>query len=460
MLGSSQAPVPAQVLATAELKSNCPEARTKVAPLIAGRKLLIAADTPYYRKVIGLTFTDEGMEVTTVADGQEALESLEQGVPDVILADVSMPVIGGYELCELIKQSERFRRIPVMLLVGSFEPFDEAEARRVGADDVVTKPFQSIRQLVSRVGSLLAGKTGDEESSAHDYSTLGLEHSNAAPSAPDVHAMPESNVKVFVEAPSMTETDSTESHEPAGSACSADIDLQTADTMKLERIGDEPPAPVSEAIAYAQDDTAQMESVSKTEQKEDSSANVRFDEPAAGIGAPEMSEQPTQQTTTRHDSAVFDDALLDLGDFDTTPRALAEDVILDLDYEEPAGEPLGEALSELGATAAQPAPESAVAFEAAAPVEIIATASSYEEVPVAVVERQGWAIVAEALPVSVVEEEQSAGEPSLALSPEAIDAIARRAVEHLSDKVVREIAWEVVPELAELLIKKKLEEQK
>jgi hypothetical protein len=56
--------------------------------------------------------------------------------------------------------------------------------------------------------------------------------------------------------------------------------------------------------------------------------------------------------------------------------------------------------------------------------------------------------------------EQGAVDPGLGLSPEAIDAIARRAVEYMSEKVVREIAWEVVPELAELLIKKKLEEQK
>ena len=57
-------------------------------------------------------------------------------------------------------------------------------------------------------------------------------------------------------------------------------------------------------------------------------------------------------------------------------------------------------------------------------------------------------------------EDQKSGEPTLGLSPEAMDAIARRVIEQMSDKVVREIAWEVVPELSELLIKKKLEEQK
>ena len=124
--------------------------------MITGRKLLLADDSIAIQKVIDLTFTDEGMEVTTVGDGQDALEKLNQFTPDVVLADIFMPGVDGYELCKFIKEDERFRGVPVMLLVGSFEPFDEAEAKRAGADDVVTKPFQSIRDLVSRVGSLVS----------------------------------------------------------------------------------------------------------------------------------------------------------------------------------------------------------------------------------------------------------------------------------------------------------------
>jgi CheY-like chemotaxis protein len=454
--------------------------------LIAGRKLLVADDSPAYRKLLDLTFTDEGMEVTTVGGAREAWEKLEQSPPDLVLADVFMPEISGYELCERIKQNERFGRIPVILLVGLHEPFDEAEARRVGADDVVTKPFESIRQLVGRVGSLLGGTTGAEESGAHEYSTLGLEHSDPTPSAaPDDQAMPEENVTVFVEAASMTETDVTDSNEPAGSTCAADIELQTADTMQLERIDDEPPVTTVEAIAYAQDDTAEMPRVTKANEREDSSAE-RFleealEEPAA-IDAPEMSEQSSQQVTPAHGSAVFDDALLDLGDFDSrTQRAIAEDVILDLDYEEPVGEPLGEPLSQQGAKVSEPVAESAAVFEPAAPAQVIAPRFAPEDAPVAVAEFQEWAIVTpletteapvevteatveevarHRLVEAVVEVEQTGGDANLSLSPETIDAIARRTVEHLSEKVVREIAWEVVPELAELLIKKKLEEEK
>ena len=84
-------------------------------------------------------------------------------LPDVVLADVFMPQMNGYEVCEYIKQNEKLKHIPVMLLVGSFEPFDEAEARRVGADDTLTKPFQSIRRLIDKVGALVSGRPPEEQ---------------------------------------------------------------------------------------------------------------------------------------------------------------------------------------------------------------------------------------------------------------------------------------------------------
>ena len=128
------------------------------------RKLLLADDSPTIQKVISLTFGDEGFEVVAVADGAEAVRALEdERPPDVLLADVCMPGPDGYELCERVKRDARLRGVPVVLLVGTFEPFNEAEARRVGADTVLTKPFQSIRDLVSKVGSLLGGESKHDE---------------------------------------------------------------------------------------------------------------------------------------------------------------------------------------------------------------------------------------------------------------------------------------------------------
>ena len=128
------------------------------------RRILLADDSLTIQKVVNLTFADEGIEVVAVGDGDAAMEKFIEATPDLVMADVHMPGLDGYRLCEMIKQDEETRRIPVILLVGSFEPFDEKEARRVGADDFIIKPFQSIRQLVNKVFALLDAKTDGENS--------------------------------------------------------------------------------------------------------------------------------------------------------------------------------------------------------------------------------------------------------------------------------------------------------
>src|SRR5262245_6283455 len=132
--------------------------------LLAGRKLLLADDSATIQKVIDLTFADEGVRVVTFGNGQDAIDQLLELQPDIVLADVFMPARNGYEVCEYVKTNEKLKHIPVMLLVGSFEPFDEAEARRVGADDILTKPFQSIRRLIDRVGALVTSPPVEKES--------------------------------------------------------------------------------------------------------------------------------------------------------------------------------------------------------------------------------------------------------------------------------------------------------
>lgn len=123
------------------------------------RRLLLADDSTTIQKVVNLTFADEGIEVVAVGDGDAAMQKFVEATPDLVMVDVNMPGLDGYRLCEMIKGDDETKAIPVILLVGSFEPFDEDEARRVGADDFLTKPFQSIRQLVNKVSDLLDART-------------------------------------------------------------------------------------------------------------------------------------------------------------------------------------------------------------------------------------------------------------------------------------------------------------
>jgi CheY-like chemotaxis protein len=130
---------------------------------ISKRRLLLADDSTTIQKVVNLTFAGENIEVVTVSDGDAAMRKFVEVEPDLVMADVNMPGLNGYQICEKIKQDARTKRIPVILLVGSFEPFDEEKAIRVGANDYLTKPFQSILQLVNKVSELLdAGMDADD----------------------------------------------------------------------------------------------------------------------------------------------------------------------------------------------------------------------------------------------------------------------------------------------------------
>jgi len=91
--------------------------------------------------VVGL-LAGERLEVTAVTDGYAAERSLEENRPDLVLADVFMAGKNGYELCGFVKQDPRFSGVPVILLVGSLEPFDAAGAAKLGADGKLTKPIE------------------------------------------------------------------------------------------------------------------------------------------------------------------------------------------------------------------------------------------------------------------------------------------------------------------------------
>jgi CheY-like chemotaxis protein len=117
------------------------------------RTILLADDSVTIRKIVELTFSESDIRVESVASGREALERLADLRPDLVLADVVMPGPSGYEVCRAIKESDR--PVPVLLLAGTFEPFDAVQARACGSDGHVTKPFDS-RHLVERVEDLLA----------------------------------------------------------------------------------------------------------------------------------------------------------------------------------------------------------------------------------------------------------------------------------------------------------------
>src|ERR1700687_5628683 len=118
-------------------------------------KILVADDNSNVQKTVALALADLGVEVIAVNNGEAAVRKLADISPDLVLADIFMPVRNGYEVCEYIKKDSRFSHVPVVLLVGAFDPLDEREAQRVGADGILKKPFFSTDPLITMVKALL-----------------------------------------------------------------------------------------------------------------------------------------------------------------------------------------------------------------------------------------------------------------------------------------------------------------
>src|SRR5258708_5109827 len=106
--------------------------------------------------MVVLALKDQGIDVVAVGNGEAAVRKITDIKPDLVLADVFMPVRNGYEVCKFVKDDSTLSHIPVILLVGAFDPLDEQEAQRVGADGVLKKPFVPPDPLISMVKSALA----------------------------------------------------------------------------------------------------------------------------------------------------------------------------------------------------------------------------------------------------------------------------------------------------------------
>ena len=119
-------------------------------------KILVADDNSNIQKMVGLALKDQGIDVVAVGNGEAAVRKIADLKPDLVLADVFMPVRNGYEVCRFVKEDPALAHIPVILLVGAFDPLDEQEAQRSGADGVLKKPFVPPDPLISMVKSALA----------------------------------------------------------------------------------------------------------------------------------------------------------------------------------------------------------------------------------------------------------------------------------------------------------------
>lgn len=149
------------------------------------KSLLVADDSLTIRKVIGMILSSEDVRVLSVDNGLEAVSKARELHPDLVLADVTMPGMSGYEVCEAIKSDPNTHGIPVLLLAGSFEPFDENRARAAQADAHLMKPFDS-QALLTKIWDLLgmSGEAVPASRSAQPITALPPGQTPRTPTAP------------------------------------------------------------------------------------------------------------------------------------------------------------------------------------------------------------------------------------------------------------------------------------
>jgi CheY-like chemotaxis protein len=366
------------------------------------KKILVADDSLTIQKVVELTFVDSDYRLTCVTNGRLALEKVRQDPPDVVLADVVMPEKNGYEVCEEIKKNPATASIPVILLAGTFEPFDRERAKRLGCDAIVSKPFDS-RELFRKVEELVEQRSGGAPVANPEWSGAAPERSTDPVAArPEERSLP----NPFTAA-------------PPNPFSAGFVEEDFTGSIRTLRAGRGEPL----AHLYGPDDVesalAAFREVEPRATHESLARNLDEGADTGVVSEPEGTSTDADDNRTRR---------IDVSDF-RAPRAGSErgeptvEVVADREPVEPLP-PLP-----LDMPARRETPEAA----AVAPSPHIASSS------------------------------RDAGTaPALELTEADIDRLAEKLaakiVEKLSDRIVREVAWEVVPETAELVVRERLRE--
>jgi CheY-like chemotaxis protein len=403
--------------------------------------LLLADDSITIQKVVELTFAETEHKVIAVGSGRDLFKRLPEVKPDVVLCDVVMPDMNGYEVCQTLKSDPATLHIPVVLLTGTFEPFDRDRALAAGCDAIVTKPFEA-RDLISTVEDLItrakampaasaeSGVLGEhgigEGVPSFDFSGSGFEQ--LAPPPPPPVPAPENGIDLTASSlgdsnPPLPRTAPPELQEPAASPSFAFGDQQSPANAeqpvvtapvpdaisRTKPIEPESPSPVSELpaftgepqgaapfVAEVADGTGPSEAPSTPP---DAASPVRLE--TASVFTPQ--EPPVQPAPARP---------VEEG---PTQRLLVKPIMSEGHHESPpfaAGTLSDEEIERIARRAVELIPAQAAGAQSA-------------------VEGQ--------------------------LTDEQVDRIAKKVVELAAPQLER-IAWDVIPDMAEMVVRKRIAE--
>ena len=449
-----------------------------------GHKVLLADDSITVQKIVKLSLTEEGIEVIAVGNGEQAVQQLETMRPDLVMADVFMPGKDGYEVCEFVKAQPHLKDVPVILLVHAFEPFDPDRAKKVGADQQLTKPFQSIRTLVNTVRDLLQSAV-EGETATSGVSALNSISTPPAATAPII-SQPIQPEEEFAAVSSLTSEVNVRSvpEMPYGTTAKPGFVMTPAPTPSAQ-VPEMPepslPVPLTTGNGLSREDLLpppELSVLSPSVQEEPTIiqpewqpatlpglTNISPSEAISPSFAP-ISLAPAAPTEDSFALGALTDDVLDLSDVfppDTGGLLLTSASLHTNQFATDL--PL---LAVLGATPAFMQEASAITISAdartlsaetpsatfAGSFDVAAGHLSFPLEPTSFVQ----ASPAQDVHAGTV---SKSDEMSALPIPEAvIEEIVTRVIQRLSTNAIQEIAWEIVPEMAEMLIRKQISQQK
>ena len=419
------------------------------------KTILLADDSITIQKVVELTFSEADYRVICVSSGGQALKKVAEVRPDVVLLDVIMPEKNGYEVCEQLKRNPATAGIPILLLTGTFEPFDKKRAETAGANGHLTKPFES-QALVARVEELIA-------------------------STPSVSVDDQGGRMDIISGGEVYRVDPARASEGMRPAPPAGADLQATATQAA-------PASIADKFGSGPVMAAPVPSPMDEDLDRETQPHPALATPDPGAGGSFVGFSDVGMEAGMEGAIVpdrFDDqsdalstATAKLRRDDVVPRGGAEnpgpsgagassaarpphdgfsgpfEEVFDLDDETPPDAAGGGRPEEEGTGGWAPPPEAppAETWQAVDEPEESAQRKASPRMPPddpAPAPRPG---------VGRGRPEPAADGRNVALTPEMIDLIAEKVVERLADRVVREVAWEVVPGVAEALVRKRIKE--
>ena len=368
-----------------------------------GHRILLADDSLTIQKVVELTFAGADYELRTAGSGDRAVALLAEFLPDLVLADAVMPGLTGYDVCEAVKRLPGGEFIPVVMLTGTFEPFDRTRADRAGAAAVVTKPFDS---------HALAGMVGDLIANAAEARAA------VPPPPPEPPPPPPLEPEPVLAAPAEEVGEDTS---PTGSG----------------RLPSEEPSPPAATTFVEPPDSMYATTAIPVFTPEQVQAFRPPPSPEPEPPAPEPAPVPPPPVQGYE---------MDMGGLeDEPPRG---DIEADIAAFERSG---GASSRENVRSFASEAEEAEVESESVevppvgAPLDLPEPASELEA-------------LAKQASLNDLSRMVGATSGTGPLSQTDVDRIAQRVVELLGESVVRRVAWDVVPEMAERLVRERLAE--